>query len=533
MRRDVQKNKNKQKQELKNKKIDTQKSIYSSEGAYMNITTINLNRNRTEIDIKLPFNFIVRDATELSNRYVTYLCRVSDLLILTITGMEIDYDLINIIKRLMPTVVIVHDKKLKSLARAISKSFGSPKTCDFSMLNMALWNIQCQNTTIASERPFMVPADTKYCDGLLIVEGFMKNSLRSDRVVINGEYRGIVEEVTMDGESIEGRLLNVECDESAFKSLYEDCSDNSTAGIQHVDDGDPCIEEVDLESQNDEDYDVEYGEFYDEQPIDPELDLINKYSKYKGIRSLSVGSFVDRPEEMPEHYKDIVFLRNIKHVLGQIKNRECIIPKNKSVVLKIRLSLPSNEVFDPSLVVLFNLFEYEGRCTILNYEFSSQEPLPEEIVVDNGFEIFRAKCIVTRNLNSNAFKQESSLVSGIVSFVGPLALFSPNAFVVSDFNSSKAVKLFNGYSQNRLFFDCVELKGKPVKICKRYIVVKGMFYTKEQVEYFRNIQLEARRGIRGFVKKSLGTKGAFKAYFAQPVKYGEEITMSLYKRIFL
>lgn len=533
MRRDVQKNKNKQKRELKSKKADMQRDIYSSEGAYVNITTINLNRSRTEIDVKLPFNFILRDATELSNHSITYLCRASDMLILSITGIEVDYDLINVIKRQMPTVVIVHDKKLKGLARAVSKTFGSPKTCDFSMLSMILRNIQYQSTTVASERPFMIPADVRYCDGLLVAEGFMKNSLRSDSVVINGEYRGVIEEAIVDGEVIPGSLLNIEYGENVFKPLYEDHDNSSIVDTQRNEE-DTSVEDVDLESQSDGDYDVEYSGFYDDQPISSELDLISKYSKYKGIRNLSSCTFADQPEEMPEYYKDLVFFRNPKHTLSQVKNRKCIIPKNKSVTLKIRLQLPPNASLDLNLIVLFNLFEYEDRYTILNYEFSSHEPLPAEIVIDNGFEIFKARCIVTRNLNNNAFRQEHDLVSGIVSFIGPLVLFSPNAFIVPEnLNSFSVVRLFNGYSQNRIFFDCVELEGKPAKVCKRYVVVKGMFYNKEQVEYFRNVQLEASKGIRGFVKKPLGTKGAFKAYFAQPVKYGEDITMSLYKQVFL
>jgi pre-rRNA-processing protein TSR1 len=219
-----------------------------------------------------------------------------------------------------------------------------------------------------------------------------------------------------------------------------------------------------------------------------------------------------------------------------VKNRECLVPKNKNIILKVSLKGNQNLAnFIENIPVLFNIFEYELRSTILNYEFTSQEnPIPKEIMVDNGFMIYNTKCIVTRNLNSNVFKRESNIHSGIVSFIGPLTLNTNNAFIISDgIEEFKAVRLFNGYSKNRVFFDCVRLKGKPVKVCKSYAVIKGMFYNKEQVEYFRNIKLETNKDVQGFIKKPLGTKGAFKAYFAQQVKYGEEVRISLYKSIFL
>ena len=539
MRRDVQKNKNKQKQELKNKKIESQKGIYSSEEAYMNITTINLSRKRTEVEMKLPFNFILRDATEAVKHHITYLCRASDLLILTITDMDIDNDLIGLIKRSMPTVVIVHDKKLKSFARAISKSFGSPKICDFSMLSMVVKNLRCQNTTIATERPFMIPMDASYSEGILTVKGFMKNSLRSNQVMINGLYEGIIEEVVVDGDIISGELLNIKNDETLYEKCYdeedlksaEDYVNSAEDDVKSVEDdvnsAEDDVNSVDLESQSNEEC-IE-SSTNNEDNTDS---LIEKYSKYRGIRDLSSCTFKDQLEDMPEYYKNLVFFKSLKHTLNKVKQRECAIPKNKGLTLKVRVSLPQDITNMLTSLVIFNFFEYEAENTILNYEFTSQSTLPQNICVDNGFRVFRTNCIVTRNLNSNVFKEERELVSGVVSFIAPLLLFRFSAFIIPDDNSD-SIRLFNGYSQNRIFFNCAKLKGKPVKICKSYAVVKGMFYNKEQVEYFSDIKVEAGNKIQGFIKKPLGIKGAFKAYFAQTVKYGEAIAMSLYKRLFL
>lgn len=520
-RTDIQKNKNKQKIELKNKKNKEKESLYSSNDAYMNITTISLNKIPVELDLKLPYNFILRDATELSNHEITYLCRASDLLILSITSTYVDADLISLIKRAMPTVVIVHDKKLKNVAKAISKNFGSTKVCDFSMLNMISQKIDTVNTNIASVRPCMVPRSVRFENEYAIVEGFMKNPLKSDKVIINGIHEGIIEEYIVDGNKMPGFSLNIEEKEDLLAKNFEE----NQADDEH-ENQEPSFEE---ENESDEFEEIQdYENETNDANLDPEIDLISKYSEYRGIRNLATCTF--NGQKSPEHYKDIVFMKNTKYALSQINGADNSIPKNKMVSLKIRIFEPIQE----HIFVLFNLFSYETRKTIHNFDFITQSTLPEIVTIDNGYRIYNTKAFITRNLNNNVFKVESSLLDGVISFIGPFNFFDSTAFLLPDgLNTLRAVRLLNGRSQDRIFFENVTLKGKPIKICKSYVVVKGMFFNKEQVEYFRNIQVSSKNDISGFIKKPLGTKGLFKAYFSQQVKHGEYITMNLYKRTYL
>lgn len=522
MRRDVQKNKNKQKMELKNKKSKEKEFLYSSNEAYMNITAISLNKIPVELSLKLPYNFILREATQLSNHEITYLCRASDLLILSITSIYVDADLISLIKRSMPTVVIAYEKKFKNVAKAISKTFGSAKICDFAMLDMVLQKIETVSTNIATVRPYMVPRNVTFENEYVIVEGFMKNPLKSDKVIINGIHEGIVEEVMFDGTTIAGSLLNMDENEDVLeKTFADDQKEDSEANNQQMDDVEESTDEFSLEEE-------ESGVDLNDSVNRPEEDLISKFAEYRGIRNLATCTF--KGQKNPEHYNDIVFMKNTKYALSKINNNENLIPKNKLVFLKIRIFEPIQE----NIFVLFNLFGYETRKTIHNFDFLSPTILPEIITIDNGFRIYNTKAVSTRNLNNNLFKVEPSLTDGVVSFIGPFNFFDTTAFLLSEgLNTLRAVRLLNGKSQDRIFFESVYLKGKPIKICKSYVVVKGMFHNKEQVEYFRNIQVASKNDISGFIKKPLGTKGLFKAYFSQQVKHGEYITMTLYKRTYL
>lgn len=514
MRRTVQKNKNKQKQELKAKKIKDHTSLYLSGQAYMNITAVHLCRVPIELDVKVPYNFILRDATGLSNHEVTYLCRASDLLLLTVTGPEISHELVSLVKRYMPSAVVVYDKKQKNVARLVSKLFGDVKMCEASMLNMILEKIETKNTHLASTRPFMIPRSINLDGHYMYAQGFMKNGLKSDKLIINGLHEGVIEEVTVGTEKIPGDSLVFEENESALEKPIDSPPQSEPDS------------ELDEEPHSEED--AEYEEDVDPMAASPGFDLITKYSEYRGIRNLATCTFSD--QRKPDYYRDLVFVKNTKYILSQVRNNRSIIPKNSYVTLKIRVSGPITE----SIVVLFNLFEYETRRTIYNFDFSCPTLLPKDIVVDNGFRVYSSRCIVTRNLNNNVFKEESDLLNGVVSFVGPINLHGCIAHIlIGGINTLNAVNLLNGRAQDRIFFECAELKGKPIKVCKSYLVVKGMFFNKEQVEYFRNIKVESRNGITGFIKKPLGTKGLFKAYFAQPVKHGDSVKMSLYKRIFL
>ncbi|KAM0680091.1 ribosome biogenesis protein tsr1 [Glugoides intestinalis] len=521
----IQRNKNKQKQELKSKKVVNRKSFYSSNEAYMNITSISLCKTPMELELKLPFNFILRDATTISAHEITYLCRASDLLILTVTSTDIDNDMISLIKRSMPTAVIAYAKKVKGIAKAVAKSFGSARTCEFSMLDMVLENLETENTHIATVRPFMIPKEARIEEGMLIVEGFMKNSLKTDKVVINGLHHGIIEEIIVDNSVIRGDSLNSEENETVLdRGFSEEPVESEDASEESIISEEP---EYDLESEEEMQYNCDF-EAEEEAVYNPDFDLINKYSEYRGIRNLATCKFKD--QRKPEHYKEIVFIKNTKYVQSQIKNRTELIPKNKNVVLKIRLFTEIQE----AVHVIFNLFEYETRKSIYNFDFTSSEPLPREVLIDNGFMLFTANSIVTRNLNNNMFEIEPELNTGVVSFIGPINLYNNVATILPDgVNSKKVVRLLNGRSEDRIFFESVELCGKPIKICKSYVVVKGMFHNKEQVEYFSNIKVEAKNGVSGFIKKPLGTKGLFKAYFAQVVKHGDNIKMRLYKRVFL
>ena len=86
-------------------------------------------------------------------------------------------------------------------------------------------------------------------------------------------------------------------------------------------------------------------------------------------------------------------------------------------------------------------------------------------------------------------------------------------------------------STSRVIAKRAILTGHPYKIHKRLVTIRYMFFNREDVEWFRALQLWTRRGRSGFVKEALGTHGYFKATFDGKINALDSIGVSLYKRM--
>ncbi|CAK9813925.1 Pre-rRNA-processing protein TSR1 homolog [Anthophora plagiata] len=67
---------------------------------------------------------------------------------------------------------------------------------------------------------------------------------------------------------------------------------------------------------------------------------------------------------------------------------------------------------------------------------------------------------------------------------------------------------------------------------KRSAVIRFMFFHREDINWFKPIELRTKYGRRGHIKEALGTHGHMKCVFNGQLKSEDTILMNLYKRVF-
>lgn len=84
----------------------------------------------------------------------------------------------------------------------------------------------------------------------------------------------------------------------------------------------------------------------------------------------------------------------------------------------------------------------------------------------------------------------------------------------------------------RIIAKRIILTGHPLKIHKKTATIRYMFFERDDVDYFKTVELRTKYGRTGHITEALGTHGYFKAHFDGPIGQMDTICMSLYKRQF-
>ncbi|KAG8531127.1 uncharacterized protein KY384_004484 [Bacidia gigantensis] len=302
-------------------------------------------------------------------------------------------------------------------------------------------------------------------------------------------------------------------------------------------------------------------EFPDEIELHPNVAARERLSKYRGLKSLKTSPWdnsEDRAYE-PNDWNRLLPVSDFKRARKQAVNDALIggVQPGKRVhvhLSSIPLSLRGS--LDPSKPLsLYSFLRHEHKRSVVNVSISlpSTHPAPlkskDELVVQIGPRRFIINPLFSQLGNTpndvhKFIRYHHPGQTAVATFLAPVSWGAVPALFFQTTNSaaSSTPDTSNGLtliakgtvlppSTTRVIAKRVILTGHPYKIHKKLVTIRYMFFNKEDVSWFKALQLWTKRGRSGFIKESLGTHGYFKATFDGKINPMDAVGVSLYKRV--
>lgn len=349
-------------------------------------------------------------------------------------------------------------------------------------------------------------------------------------------------------------------------------------------------EKIDIDQEEEERKKIkearEHQMFPDEVDTPMDVPARVRFARFRGLQSFAHSDW-DAKENLPSDYSRIFqfenFIRTKARILKELKQTERKEEKDGAAPgthVHVTLTNVPKTVYDCfkanplKPLIMFGLLAHEQRMSVLNFvlhkspSFQGVVKSKERLIFHVGCRRFCANPIFSAHTNGDKFKYERFLKDEdvtVASVYAPIT-FPPASVVVFKESGgsggySEVGSVRSGQSERRVRFDssCSEpqsglqmvatgsllsvnpdrlvikrvvLSGHPFKINRRSAVIRYMFYNKEDINWFKPVELRTKFGRKGHIKESLGTHGHMKVGFDRPINSMDTVLMNLYKRVF-
>uniref|UniRef100_A0A3Q2NUP6 Pre-rRNA-processing protein TSR1 homolog n=1 Tax=Fundulus heteroclitus TaxID=8078 RepID=A0A3Q2NUP6_FUNHE len=275
-----------------------------------------------------------------------------------------------------------------------------------------------------------------------------------------------------------------------------------------------------------------------------------RFQRYRGLKSFRSSPW-DPMENLPLDYSRIFqfqsFERTRRRILAEAAADEDGAMDGWYVTLHI-IDVPFSvmeSVQSGKPLVLVSLLPHEQKMSVVHLLVqrhpSNTEPIKtkEELVFHCGFRRFRASPIFSQHTTADKHKMERFLrpdAPTVVSVYAPITfppagvlLFKQRSDGVQDLVATGSVL---SCDPRRVVLKRIVLSGHPFKINRRSAVVRYMFFNREDIMWFKPVELRTKWGRRGHIKEALGTHGHMKCVFDNQLRSQDTVLMNLYKRVY-
>ncbi|VDN59125.1 unnamed protein product [Dracunculus medinensis] len=289
----------------------------------------------------------------------------------------------------------------------------------------------------------------------------------------------------------------------------------------------------------------ENAQFPDEidTPIDKPARI--RFQKYRALKSFRT-SFWDPMENLPHSYSRIFKFSDYKHskkvvMKSSNENNESSVSHGSYVMISIA-KVPTQSLGESPLVI-YGLLPHEQKMSVVNMVLrkhsSCTVPIlnKQKLLFYVGYRIYKAQPVFSQHTNGDKFKMERFMPSKgsfITTLIAPIT-FPPSTVLVFAEDDKDRHLVATGsvldVNPDRIILKRVVLSGHPFKISQRTAVVRYMFFNREDIEWFKPVELYS-RGRRGTIKEAIGTHGYMKCVFDHKLSSMDTVMMNLYKRVF-
>lgn len=289
--------------------------------------------------------------------------------------------------------------------------------------------------------------------------------------------------------------------------------------------------------------------FPDEIELHPSVSAKERMARYRGEKSLrtSVWNVDERDPRAPSEWPKLLRIKNFKGTRNRVL-RESIqnarVEVGSCVKIYIKADQHLVQAFGQSPLILFGLLQYENKLGVVNFtiqqtEYAEPIASKECLIAQCGPRrlIIRPIFSQSGNTPNNVYKYQRFIYPGdtaTATVIAPL-MFGNFPTVFFKQNEQKLHLVGTGSVLNadhsRVLAKRSVLTGHPFKIHKRVVTIRYMFFSREDILWFKAVPLFTRMGNSGVIKEPLGTHGYFKATFDRKMNPQDTIAMALYKRI--
>lgn len=356
-----------------------------------------------------------------------------------------------------------------------------------------------------------------------------------------------------------GEKIEPESDDEEDDGSSGEEGDTDALTVAGNEDDDKYDEKMD--EAEDEEMREKYRQARDEEMFPDEVDTpLNiaarvRFARYRGLRSFNFSSW-DPKESLPLDYSRIFQFQNFNRTRRRLMNKTDDEEDEDSYAdvgsfVRVTIKNATREMVEyftrhaGKPVVLFGLLKHEQKMSVVNVMLrqhaSCTQPIKskERLIFHIGSRRFATRPIFSAHTNGSKFKYERFLRSDtatVATMYAPITFPPASVIVFKQESDGRHVLVASGsllsVDPDRLVIKRAVLSGHPFKINKKLAVVRYMFHIKEDVDWFKPVELKTKYGRKGHIRAALGTHGHMKCYFDRQLSSMDTVLMNLYKRVF-